>query len=149
MLIRNIIFTYIRWPLQPFSKDYWHSFSHQLCCVCYFLYINGITYSLKLSSNDRFFWETFHGNYIYSQSFCQKYAVRKFPKKYFLHFILISSLIRVIRIIYKYYKYFFNLWNWMSRRMNQTYFECCKFDANVVRILFATCSEYEYLRLFS
>ena len=27
--------TYIHnWPLQPFSQDYWPSFSHQLCCVC-------------------------------------------------------------------------------------------------------------------
>ena len=22
------------WPLQPFSHDYWPSFSHHLCCVC-------------------------------------------------------------------------------------------------------------------
>ena len=27
--------TYIHnWPLQPFSQDYWPSFSHHLCCVC-------------------------------------------------------------------------------------------------------------------
>ena len=22
------------WPLQPFSQDYWPSFSHHLCCIC-------------------------------------------------------------------------------------------------------------------
>ena len=27
--------TYIHnWQLQPFSQDYWPSFSHHLCCVC-------------------------------------------------------------------------------------------------------------------
>ena len=46
-------------------------------------YIRGGTYSLKSTTNDRFFWETFHGNFIYSQSFCQKSAERKSPKKYF------------------------------------------------------------------
>ena len=31
----KIIHTYIHnWPLQPFSQDYWPSFSHHLCCVC-------------------------------------------------------------------------------------------------------------------
>ena len=25
---------HIHWPLQPFSQDYWPSFSHHLCCVC-------------------------------------------------------------------------------------------------------------------
>ena len=29
------------------------------------------------------FWETFHGNFIYSVNFCQKSAERKSPKKYF------------------------------------------------------------------
>ena len=24
----------INWSLQPFSQDYWPSFSHHLCCVC-------------------------------------------------------------------------------------------------------------------
>ena len=33
------------------------------------------------------FWETFHGNFIYSQSFFQKSAERKSPKKYFLYFL--------------------------------------------------------------
>ena len=33
--------------------------------------------------SERQIWETFHGNFIYSQSFCQKSAERKSPKKYF------------------------------------------------------------------
>ena len=33
-----------------------------------------------------FFRETFHDNFIYSQSFCQNSAERKSPKKYFLYF---------------------------------------------------------------
>ena len=37
-------------------------------------------------------WETFHGNFIYSQSFCQKSAERKSPKKYFSYFVLMSGL---------------------------------------------------------
>ena len=35
---------------------------------------------------------------------------------------------------------FLNSWIWMSRRMNQTDFECYKFDANIVLILIATCT---------
>ena len=38
------------------------------------------------------FWETFHGNFIYSQSFYQKSAERKSPKKYYSYFVLISGL---------------------------------------------------------
>ena len=45
-----------------------------------------------VDSERQIFWETFHGNFIYSQSFCQKSAERKSPKKYFLYFILISGL---------------------------------------------------------
>ena len=33
-------------------------------------------YSLKSTPTDRFFWDAFHGNFIYSQSFCQKSAFR-------------------------------------------------------------------------
>ena len=38
------------------------------------------------------FWEVFHGNFIYSQSFCQKPAERKSPKKYFHIFVLMPDL---------------------------------------------------------
>ena len=47
--------------------------SHTTYVVCVnFLYINGRTYSLKSTPNDRFVEKTFHSNFIYSQSFCQK-----------------------------------------------------------------------------
>ena len=63
-----VFFTYIHnWPLQPFSQDYWPSFSHHLC---------GGTYSLKSTPNDRFFEKLFMASLIYSQSFCQKSAER-------------------------------------------------------------------------
>ena len=32
----------------------------------------------------------------------------------------------------------FNLWIWMSRHMNQTYFECYEFDVNIVLMLIAS-----------
>ena len=48
-----------------------------MLCV-WILYISGGTYSSKSTPNDRFYWETFHGSFIYSQSFCQKSAERKF-----------------------------------------------------------------------
>ena len=35
---------------------------------------------------------------------------------------------------------FRNIFIWMSRRLNQTYFICYEFDANVVFILIATCT---------
>ena len=48
-------YTYIHiWSLQPFSQDYWHSFSHALI-----LYISGGTYSLKSTPDDRFLWKLF------------------------------------------------------------------------------------------
>ena len=42
-----------------------------------------ITYSLKSTPNDRFFEKLFMAVLSYSQSFCQKSAERKSPKKYF------------------------------------------------------------------
>ena len=47
------------WLLQPFSQNYWPSFSHHLLCAL-ILYMKDGTYSLKPTPNDRFFWETFH-----------------------------------------------------------------------------------------
>ena len=60
-------------------------FTPLMSCVL-ILYISGGTYSLKSTPNDRLFGETFHGNFIYSASFCQKSAERKLPKKYFSFF---------------------------------------------------------------
>ena len=51
-----------------------------LCALI--LYISGGIHSLRPTSNDRFFEKHFYGNFIYSQSFCQKSAKRKSPKKY-------------------------------------------------------------------
>ena len=45
----------------------------------------------KIDSERQIFWEPFHGNYIFSQSFCQKSAERKSPKKYFSYFVLMSG----------------------------------------------------------
>ena len=44
------------------------------------------------SERQIFFWETFHSNFIYFQSFCQKSAERKSPKKRFSYFVLMSGL---------------------------------------------------------
>ena len=41
----------------------------------------------KVDSEGQIFWENFHGNFIYSQSFCQKSAEKKSPKKYFSYFV--------------------------------------------------------------
>ena len=46
----------------------------------------------KVDSEWHIFWETFHGNFIHSQSFCRKSAERKSPKKYFSYFVLMSGL---------------------------------------------------------
>ena len=46
-----------------------------------------LTYSLTSTPNDRFFEKLFHGRFIYSQSYCQKSAERKSPKKYCFFFI--------------------------------------------------------------
>ena len=74
------------WSLQPFSQDYWPSFSHHLWCV-------NVIHEFKVDSERQiFFWETFHSNFIYSQSFCKKSAERKSPKKYFSYFVLMSGL---------------------------------------------------------
>ena len=52
-----------------------------MLCVL-ILYINGGTYGLKSTPNDKFFEKLFMAIFIYSQSFCQKSAERKSPKKY-------------------------------------------------------------------
>ena len=55
-----------------------------LCALI--LYMSGRTYNLMSIPNDRFL-RYFHGRFIYSQSFCQKSAERKTPKKYFSYLI--------------------------------------------------------------
>ena len=91
--IGGYVHTYIHnWPLQPFSQDYWPSFSHHLCCVCQFFIHKCLDLQFKVDSKRQIFWETFHSNFIYSQSFSQKSAERKSPKKYFSYFVLMSGL---------------------------------------------------------
>ena len=66
--------------------------SHTTYVVCVNFIHKWRDLQLKVDSERQIFWETFHGNFIYSQSFCQKSAERKSPKKYFSHFILMSGL---------------------------------------------------------
>ena len=61
-----------------------------LCALT--LYMNGGTYSLKSTPKHKFFEELFLAIFIYSQTFCQKSAGRKSPKKYFSYFLLMSGL---------------------------------------------------------
>ena len=83
IVIFVVTFTYSglyihNWWLQPNpSVKIIDLVSHTLTLYVLILYISGGIYSLKTTPNDRFFWETFHGNFIYSQSFCQKSAERK------------------------------------------------------------------------
>ena len=50
------------------------------------------TYSLESTPNDRFFEKLFMEIFIHFQSFCQKSAESKSPKKYILYFVLMSGL---------------------------------------------------------
>ena len=63
--------------------------SHTTYVVCVVLWRD---LQFKVDSERQIFWEIFHGNFNYSQSFCQKSAERKSPKKYFLYFVLMSGL---------------------------------------------------------
>ena len=64
------------------------SFSYHSCVWALKLYVSGGTYSLTSSVNDRFLEKLFMAISFYSQSFCQKSAERKPPKKYFSYFVL-------------------------------------------------------------
>ena len=56
-----------------------------MLCVL-ILHVSGGTYSLKSTPNDSFLRNFFMAILFHSQSFCQKSAERKSPKKYFLYF---------------------------------------------------------------
>ena len=62
-----------------------------VACVNFFIY-KWRNLQFKVDSERQISRATFHGNFIYSQSFYQKSANRKAPKKYFLYFGLMSSL---------------------------------------------------------
>ena len=66
--------------------------SHTTYVVCVNFIHKWRDLQFKVDSERQIFWETFHGNFINSQSFCQKSAERKLPKKYFLFFVLMSGL---------------------------------------------------------
>ena len=90
-VIRHYIHTYIyNWSLQPFSQDYSLA-SH----TTHVVYVNFIRDWRDLQFNDdserQIFEKLFHGWFIYSQSFCQKTAERKSPKKYFSYFIILMT----------------------------------------------------------
>ena len=66
--------------------------SHTTYVVCVNFIHKWGDLQLKLTPNDRFFEKLFMAIFIYSQSFCQKSAEKKSPKKYFSYFILMSDL---------------------------------------------------------
>ena len=57
--------------------------SHTTYIVCVNFIHKWWDLQFKVDFERQIFWETFHCNFIYSQSFCQKSAERKSPKKYF------------------------------------------------------------------
>ena len=88
---RPRIFTYIHTQLviTTLLSGLRPSFSYHLHMLCAFiLYLNGGTYTLKSTPNDRFFEKLFMATLFTSQSFCQESPERKSPKKYFLYFVL-------------------------------------------------------------
>ena len=88
----HTVHTYINnWSLQPFSQDY-DLASRTTCDVCLNFIHTWRELQFKVDSERQIFWDTFHDNFIYSQSFCQTSAERKSPKKYFLYFVLMSGL---------------------------------------------------------
>ena len=83
-----LIHTFIhKWPLQPFSQDYGQA-SHTTYVVCVNFIREWRDLQFNVDSERQIFEKFFHGRFlIYSQSFCQKSAERKSPKKYFSYFI--------------------------------------------------------------
>ena len=71
------------WPLQPFSQDYSLA-SHTTNGVIFIRERRDLQFNVD--SERQFFEKLFHGSFIYSQSFYQKSAERKSPKKYFFIF---------------------------------------------------------------
>ena len=92
IIAKKITYYIHNWSLQPFSQDYWSTFWHQLFCVCVNFIQTWRDLQFKVGYERQIFWETFHGNFNYSLSFCQKPAEAKSPKKYYLYFILMSGM---------------------------------------------------------
>ena len=74
------------WPLQPLSQDY-GLFSHTTHIMCVNFIREWRDLQFNVDSERQIFEKLFHGRFIYSQSFCQKSAERKSPKKYFSYLI--------------------------------------------------------------
>ena len=84
------ICTYVlvhNWPLQPFSQDYGLAFKTTYVVCVNFIHEWWGPYSLTSTPNDRFLWNFFMAGLFNFESFCQKSAERKSPKKYFFSFI--------------------------------------------------------------
>ena len=73
------------WPLQPFSQNYGLA-SHITHVVCVNFMREWRDLQFNVDSERQIFEKLFHGNFIYSQTFCQKSAERKSSKKYFSYF---------------------------------------------------------------
>ena len=85
-----VIHAYVyNWPLQPFSQDYGLA-SHTTHFVCVNFIREKRDLQYNVDSEQQIFEKIFHCRFIYSQSFCQKSAERKSPKKYFFCFICIQ-----------------------------------------------------------
>ena len=66
--------------------------SHTTLMLCeLILYVSAEDLQFKVASERQIFRESFHGNFIYSPSFCQKSAERKSPTKFLLYFVLMLS----------------------------------------------------------
>ena len=66
--------------------------SHTTYVVCVNIIQMWRDLQFKVDYERQIFLETFHGNFIYSQRFCQKSVERKSSKKYFSYFVLMSDL---------------------------------------------------------
>ena len=103
------IHTYIHnWALQPFSQDYGLA-SNTTHIVCVNFMREWRDLQFNVDSELQIFEKLFHGNFIYSQSFCQKSAERKLPKKYFSYLIFLMTDLgyepRLLRLISRHTTY--------------------------------------------
>ena len=89
---RNV-HTYIhKCPLKPHQSGLLTWFLTSLYVVCVDFIHKWQDLQFKVDSKRQDFCENFHGNYIYSQSFCQKSIERKLSKEYFLYFGFMCGL---------------------------------------------------------
>ena len=68
------------WPLQPFSQDY-DLDSHTTCVMCVNFIHEWLDIQFNVDFERQVLEKLFHGNCIYSQSFCQKSVEKKSQKK--------------------------------------------------------------------